>query len=164
VKARDLIRRYNDLIAELPPNDNNPQPLPEDHSKLMLSNNSHLWDLERFHCNERWAKELKTRHAISQFQDWIRAEEELNILALECERFLKSQSHRLDTIQRIVSIVPRFSRIEGMLIEFGAKSEQALRHLQAPGMIKIVESLVKTRGEDCESFKKLRGISIYSGI
>jgi hypothetical protein len=157
-KALQLIRQYNRQVANLPANDSNPQKLPEKIAKDFLMRDSQLWDLERFRCNDRWAKELKTRRTISLLQEWVRGEEELHVLACECQRFLRSQCQRLENVQRTLLSVPRFSRVESILVEIGAKSEQALQLLQMKSIADMVSSLIKTRGKKDESFERLQGI------
>jgi Kyakuja-Dileera-Zisupton transposase len=153
-----LIKEYNKKLDSLPPNDNNPQPLPEKIAKDLALGDSQLWELVRFGCNEKWAKEPKMRRAISVLQTWIRAEEELVIIAEECQRFVKSHCQQLDNVERAFLSELRSSSLHEILVEIGAKSEQALRSVTSEAMGKMVRSLMATRGAKNENFHALQGI------
>jgi hypothetical protein len=98
------------------------------------------------------------RRAISVLQTWIRAEEELIIIAEECQRFIKSHCEQLDIAERILLPDLRNSSLDEVLVEIAAKSEQALRSVTSDAMEKMMQSLITTRGAKNKNFHALQGI------
>ena len=62
-----------------------PLPLDRNFDELLL-NDSALWDLDRYSCTDRWARDRPMQHAFKHMYDVARAKEEVIILLNHCQR------------------------------------------------------------------------------
>jgi hypothetical protein len=76
------------MVAELPEDPHNPPPLDLEYLTNYLLADSDLWELGRFGCDEKWATDPETRRAIAFLHLYDRANEELDILSSECQRYV----------------------------------------------------------------------------
>ena len=136
----------------------NPSKLSEDIAKNLLLSDSELCDLHRFRCDEKWAKDLRTSRAIWKLKDWERGEEELEILARECERFVNAHCRKLEIVRLTLDSISRDSAVMKEVAEVGLKSVRTLQLLHSESMDKMVENLNKRGGNENPHFKGLEGI------
>jgi len=155
-KVKDLIKEYNKKILKLPKDmPNKPSPLPTNFKALLLAD-SELWELDRFGCNEKWARDPKTRHAISWLHNSKRATEEVSNLVSECLRYINWHQEQLNTIKGIIESIPSGSPFHLKLLERGNTSAHCLHNIQR--INNQLENL-SNRTLDVLNLKDLMGIN-----
>ena len=153
MSVRKLIKEYNKEVSKL---DNSCRPplLNEERLTDLLLSDSDLWSLERFRCDEPWAKDPHLRRAISSLCTLDQAEEELRILSEECQRFVNQQCSELDSLERARQIVSPGSAIHNRLSKYTTDVVNSLSGMQK--LQKLAGCLIGSQpSETC--FKDLEG-------
>ena len=156
--VRKDVVEYNKKIAALPENPRNPRQLNEDDLNDLLLSDSDIRELNRFHCNELWATDPRMRQAISSLALLDRAEEELQLLAHECLRFIFWNVNQLKSVERALTLVSKPLSVADHLVQQGLSSQRALETLAAPKLGKAVQLLALTRPQ-LGVFTQLKGIT-----
>ena len=151
------IREYNKQVVALPEGVVKPPMLDETKVHELIQNDSDLWELDRFTSNEKWAKDSKTLHAVSVLATLQRAQEELFILASDCERFISWHTQKLDEIDCTLSLLLSNTILHDHLLERGARSLYALEEL--PYLEKTANLLIALRPAVPE-FQHFKGTSL----
>jgi hypothetical protein len=84
-KVVSLIKEYNQRLEQFPDYDLRPISTDKDLDELLL-NDSALWDLDRYSCTDRWARDRLMQHAFKHLYDVTRAKEEVIILLAQGQR------------------------------------------------------------------------------
>ena len=80
-----MIKEYNQRLEQLPDYDLRPIPTDKNLDELLL-NDSALWDLDRYSCTDRWARDRLMQHVFKYMYDVARAKEEVIILLTQSQR------------------------------------------------------------------------------
>lgn len=80
-----MIKEYNQRLEQFPDYDLRPISTDKDLDELLL-NDSALWDLDRYSCTDRWARDRLMQHAFKHLYDVTRAKEEVIILLAQGQR------------------------------------------------------------------------------
>jgi hypothetical protein len=80
-----LIKEYNKRLEQLPDYDLRPIPTDKNLDELLL-NDSALWDLDRYSCTDRWARDRLMQNAFKHMYDVARTKEEVIILLTQSQR------------------------------------------------------------------------------
>ena len=80
-----MIKQYNQRLEQIPDCDLRPLPLDRNLDELLL-NDSALWDLDRYSCTDRWARDRPMQHAFKHMYDVARTKEEVIILLNHSQR------------------------------------------------------------------------------
>lgn len=131
-RVGDLIQQYNDLIPQLPLEQ---QVTPLDKNFNNIAIDDQLWELEMFKSTDPWAFHPALRQGISSYYIKARCVEEVNILMVELENYKDWVGPRLDGIEAMLNpkLVPVDSRLGRHLVVAGMKtagSLQAADHLR----------------------------------
>ena len=86
-KVFSLIVEYNQRLEQLPDHDIRPIPTDKDLDELLL-NDSALWDLDRYSCTDRSARDRLMQHTFKYMYNVARAKEEVIILLTQSERYV----------------------------------------------------------------------------
>ena len=90
-----------------------------------------FWELDRsFQCRERWSLEPDVRKAINSMYHNLRAVEEIFILESEAERCYNWLTSKLDSCDRLLSVVNPNSAIGNEILHNGRKAANAMERLQ----------------------------------
>ena len=158
-RVGDLIQQYNDLIPQLPI-EQQVTPLDENFNNIAVDDQ--LWELEMFKSTELWAFHPALRQGISSYYIKARCAEEVNILMAELENYLAWAGPRLDGMETMLmsGSVPVDSRLGRYLAVEGMKTANSL---QAAHCLRNVD--LSWVSEDSNALlKKLEGSNIPCGF
>ena len=83
-----MIKEYNKCLAQFT-GDNKPAPLPTDkHLDELLLRDSALWELDRYSCTDKWARDRSMQNAFNHMYNVVRAKEEVTILLTQSQRHI----------------------------------------------------------------------------
>lgn len=151
--VRKHIKEYNKEVSKLD-SPSRPPLLNEERLTDLLLSDSDLWSLERFRCDEPWAKDPHLRRAISSLGTLYQAEDELKILSEECQRFVNQQCSELDSLESSMQVVFPGSAIHSYLSKYATDVVKSLSGMQK--LEKIASFLLESQpSESC--FKDLEG-------
>ena len=80
-----MIKEYNQRLEKLPDYDLRSISIDKDLDELLLIDST-LWDLDRYSCTDRWARDRLMQHAFKHLYDVARAKEEVIILLAQGQR------------------------------------------------------------------------------
>jgi len=124
-----MISEYNQKVQGLPPELQVRVPrLTEKFDDLLLGD-SGFWELDRFNCDDEWARNSKVREAIRKVWSLQRSEEEVGILVSECLRFLEWNAARLLAISSVLKQFPSKGSLASQIIQLGNRAADSIREL-----------------------------------
>jgi hypothetical protein len=162
-RAAMLIKEYNKAVSELPPNSKNPPPL---NLKIsdddILSFESGLFETDRFLCGDRWHQDGQMRKAIRvQFEE-KRANEELDILVQEVDRYVNWHCTSITRVETaitnlvVATEVTTSCAIVKALVAEGKRFAEGLKGLESQSWKNLFTKLEGHRRSDLVD--KLNGI------
>jgi len=122
-----LIKTYNKKVLSYPPSEHRPPILNFKKVTNLLLADSNLWDLDCFQCNEKWAKDPKTRKMISTLLLRRPAQEELGLLTAEYTRLIRNHIDDLNKIEAALLFVASGSLVERVLLKRGTDAATSLQ-------------------------------------
>ena len=148
-KIRKMIDEYNSLIDDLPEDVEKPQKL--DRTKgvdLCKAEEVDFWELDlKFRTREEWSVKADVRRAINAMYHNRRALEEIFILGSEAERYYNWLASRLNSCERLLSVLDVNSAIGNEILHVGLKAANAMEQLKDLGGVDL---------GDAEKFKSVR--------
>jgi hypothetical protein len=145
-KVEDLAKRYNELIDKLPEAQRPPKLQKEDFKDLGIGDK--LWQIDLFRSYEKWAFQPSIRRGIDALNLRSRSLEEVEMVAAEAERFLRSTVDKLSRIGRLLCTTDPNTFCFQRVLHVGLKTSQTLNqmtHLQDIG-----------EGVDCGNFEPVK--------
>ena len=132
MKIRGLVDQYNSLIDDLPEGVEKPQKL--DRTKgvnLCKAEEVDFWELDlKFRTREKWSVNADVRRAINAMYHNRRAHEEIFILVSEAERYYNWLASKLDSCERLLSVLDVNSAIGNEILHVGLKAANAVEQLK----------------------------------
>jgi hypothetical protein len=151
-----VVSEYNKKVDELPPDPQNPTKLDEERLHELLEGDSSLWDLDRYGCNEPWAKDPQTKRALSELAELDRSEEELVLTSEETRRYINWNCAELNKVVVALSAMPSGSVTARCCLERGKLSADALKKIK---VLNYTISLLQIQWPEVVEFKDLKSSS-----
>jgi hypothetical protein len=104
-KVGPLIKEYNKCLAQFT-GDNKPAPLPTDkHLDELLLRDSALWELDRYSCTDKWARDRNMQNAFNHMYNVVRAKEEVTILLTQSQRHINWFISEIHNVTKALGIL-----------------------------------------------------------
>jgi hypothetical protein len=165
-RAATLIKEYDKAVSQLPPNPKNPPLLNLKISdEDILSFESGLFETDRFLCEDLWHQDGQMRKAISVQLEEKRANEELDILVKEVNRYVNwhyssiTQAKTAITKLMVGMEVTTSSPILQALIAEGNRFAEGLEGLKSRSWTTVFTKLEGHRRSDLVD--NLKGIHVF---
>jgi hypothetical protein len=126
-KVDDLAKRYNELIDKLPEDQRPPKLQKEDFKELGIGDK--LWQIELFRSHEPWAFKPSIRRGIDALNLRSRSLEEVEMVAAEAERFLRSILDKLSWIEGLLRKTDSETFSFQQILHIGLKTSQTLSQM-----------------------------------